>query len=79
MASLMSSYVAIRAVASGDAWWAAARRRRDIPPPVVSLLHGRTRIELSSEEADAVLQWAASVDGWANAQPKPLAVHHAGA
>jgi hypothetical protein len=41
-------------------------------------MHGRTRIELTAQEADAALEWAATVDGWAEARPKPLLVHLTG-
>ena len=46
-----------------------------MPPPVAGLLHGRTRVELNATEAQAVLAWAATVDGWAGSDPKPLLPH----
>jgi hypothetical protein len=71
------SYEALRAVHGGDAetWWSAARRCSTVPPPLAALLQGRTRIEVSAEEADAALAWAEQLDGWADANPKPLLVH----
>jgi hypothetical protein len=38
-------------------------------------MRGRNRVELTADEADAALGWAAAVDGWAYAEPKPLIVH----
>lgn len=75
--STEGSYTALRASHGSDAetWWSAARRSSSVPPPLAGLLHGRTRIEVSAEEADAVLAWAAGLDGWAEANPKPLLVH----
>ena len=72
-----ASYKALRAVHTGDAetWWSAARRSSHVPPPLAALLQGRTRIEVSAEEADAALAWAERLDGWAEAHPKPLVVH----
>jgi hypothetical protein len=72
-----ASYTALRATAGpgADAWWQAARSSENSPPPVIALLRGRTRIELSGDEVDAVLAWAATVDGWADAHPKPLIVY----
>jgi hypothetical protein len=77
MSATESSYVALRAVRGHGtgAWWAAARASRDVPPPVAGLLHGRTRVELNATEAEAVLAWAATVDGWAGSDPKPLLPH----
>jgi hypothetical protein len=81
MAFVETSYLALRAVGGPgtNGWWAAARRRADAPDAVAALLHGRTRIELSAEEADAALAWAATVDGWTGAEPKPLLVHRTAA
>jgi hypothetical protein len=72
-----TSYLALRAVdgAGANGWWAAARRRSDVPTAVGALLHGRRRVELTEAEAEAALAWATTVDGWADAEPKPLLVH----
>jgi hypothetical protein len=73
--------MALRAVSGPTAehWWSVARRRADVPTAVAALLGGRSRIELSAAEADAALAWAVTVDGWADAEPKPLLLHRAGA
>jgi len=56
-------------------WWAAARRRADVPSAVAALLQGRTRVELTADEADAAMAWAETVDGWPDGDPRPLLVH----
>jgi hypothetical protein len=77
MSPVESSYMALRVVAGPDAdrWWSVARRSAGVPTPVAALMKGRTRIELSADEADEAMAWAATVDGWADAEPKPLLVH----
>jgi hypothetical protein len=77
MRTVEASYTALRATRgpSADAWWRAVRRSRNMPPPISALLNGRTRIELTTDELDAVLRWAATVDGWADAHPKPLVAY----
>ena len=71
------SYTALRTVSGSDAstWWSAARKSDGAPHPVAALLSGRTRIEVSREEASAAIAWAASLPGWTDADPKPLLVH----
>ena len=71
------SIVAIRVVpgARADAWWSAARSSAHVPPAITALLNGRARIELTSEEADATLAWAATLNGWGTADPKPLVAY----
>lgn len=80
MICVESSIVALRVVpdARADAWWSAARSSAHVPPAIKALLNGRTRIELTSEEADATLAWAASLSGWATADPKPLVAYRSG-
>jgi hypothetical protein len=73
------SALRVRQTASAPAWWSAARERTDVPDAVEMLMAGRTRIELSDEAAAEALEWAASVDGWGAADPKPLFVHSPGA
>jgi hypothetical protein len=72
-----ASYLALRGCprADADAWWAAVRRRHDIPRAVAALLGGRARIELTREEAGQALGWARTIEGWANAEIKPLFVY----
>jgi hypothetical protein len=40
-------------------------------------VNGRTRVEVSIPEARVILAWAATMDGWADADPKPILVHPA--
>jgi hypothetical protein len=77
MSAAELSYLVLRPARSAetDGWWAAARRSADVPAAVTALMRGRTRVELSADEADATLLWAAGIDGWADADPKPLLVY----
>jgi hypothetical protein len=77
MSTAELSYLVLRPAHSAetDGWWAAARRRADVPAAVAALMRGRSRIELSADEADATLLWAAGLDGWADAEPKPLVLY----
>ena len=76
-----ASYYALRArpTATADAWWRAVRRRRDAPHAIAVLLAGRVRLELSRDEAERALAWAASVEGWERSEPKPVALYAASA
>jgi hypothetical protein len=67
----------VRAVTTpgADAWWWGVRDSDDVPHAIAALLSGRRRVELSRSEASAVLAWAAGVEGWRNADPKPLLVY----
>jgi hypothetical protein len=56
-------------------WWTAARRRSDVPAAIDTLLHGRRRVEVTADEALDALAWAARVDGWDRAEPKPVFIH----
>ena len=71
------SYTALRTVSGSDAstWWSAARDSDGAPPAVAALLSGRTRIEVTREEARAAIAWAATLPGWTDADPRPLLVH----
>jgi hypothetical protein len=66
-ASLELSYLALRVcprAASAD-WWVSARSAmHDAPPAMRAILAGRTRVEVSADEALAVLRWARGLDGW---------------
>jgi hypothetical protein len=72
-----SSYCVLRVCADADAyaWWLEVRQRRDVPEAISVLLGGRTRVELSREDAERALEWAARIDGWAAAETKPLCVY----
>jgi hypothetical protein len=61
--------------ANANAWWQAVRFRRDVPGAILVLALGRSRVELTRDEADRALQWAAGLDGWAAAEPKPLHIY----
>jgi hypothetical protein len=71
------SYVAIRVHPStaAETWLAAARRRPNVPRAIAALIGGRNRVEVTAEEAEDALRWAASTDGWIEMDPKPLVVH----
>lgn len=77
MSTAELSYLVLRPAhnAETDDWWAAARRSADAPSAVTALMRGRSRIELSGDEADATLSWAAGLDGWADAESKPLVLY----
>jgi hypothetical protein len=77
MSAAELSYFALRGVwdSGTDGWWATALGRADVPAPVAALLRGRVRVELSAAEADATLAWAAGLQGWADADPKPLLLY----
>jgi hypothetical protein len=78
MSTAELSYLVLRPARSAetDGWWAAAARRRaDVPAAVAALLRGRSRVEVSPDEADATLTWAEGLEGWADAEPKPLVLY----
>jgi hypothetical protein len=57
-------------------WWAAAHlRSAEAPPAVKALLAGRTRVELSAEEAVRAIHWAAQLSGWDANGIRPLVVY----
>jgi hypothetical protein len=61
------SYFALRTCprAASSEWWMSARRVANSAPLAIrALLAGRTRVEVSAEEATAALNWARSVHGW---------------
>jgi hypothetical protein len=58
-----------------EPFWEAAEKRSDTPDAIRAFLAGRMRVELSRAEAAEALDWAAAVDGWADAEPKPLFVY----
>ena len=74
------SYCVLRVRADSDAhaWWLAVRRRPDVPEAIWVLLAGRARVEVSREEAERALKWAARVEGWPSAEAKPLVVYPQG-
>jgi hypothetical protein len=57
-------------------WWiAASARRRDAPRPVQALLGGRTRVEISADEAVVAIHWAAQLSGWDDYDLLPIFVY----
>jgi hypothetical protein len=69
----------VRPDSPATGWWHAVRLRRDVPGAILVLAHGRSRVELTRDEAERALQWAAGLDGWAAAEPKPLQLYPDGA
>jgi hypothetical protein len=69
-----ASYCVLRARPRdwAEPFWEAAELRHDAPSAIRGFLAGRNRVELSRAEATDALDWASAVDGWADAEPKPL-------
>jgi hypothetical protein len=68
--------VVLRVDAGAAEWLAAARgRAHDAPQSLNALLRGRSRVELTSAEADSALRWARTVPGWDDDGPPPLFVY----
>jgi hypothetical protein len=67
----------VRPKAIAPEWWAAAHAAgRDAPPPVRAVLAGRSRVEITAEEAVLAIQWASRLSGWDDdGGPKPLFVY----
>ena len=71
------SYYAIRLCphARSTVWWAGAERVGAAAPPAFrALLTGRSRVEVTAVEAEHLLEWARTLDGWADALP-PLRIY----
>jgi hypothetical protein len=71
-------YYALRvsSTATAPEWWAAAQQDvRRAPLPVRALLGGRTRVELSAEEAVLAVHWASRLSGWGDDGDHPLIVY----
>jgi hypothetical protein len=57
-------------------WWAEAHAHgAHAPRAVRALLGGRTRVELSAEEAVGAIDWAAQLSGWDDHGEHPLFVY----
>jgi hypothetical protein len=69
-----ASYCVLRVCpqASADVFWSALRAEREVPRAIAVLLAGRTRVELTRQEAAEALAWASTRRGWDSAEPKPL-------
>ena len=80
MAFRIPTYFALRVCLRADApdWWAAARGAQwSAPPAVRAILGGRTRVEVSADEAREAIAWAAALDGWDADGFNPLWVYPA--
>jgi hypothetical protein len=74
---VLVTYSALRVGSRSSArdWWTTASRRRDAPPAITSLLGGRTRVEVTRDEAVHALAWASGIAGWPEAGPTPVFLH----
>ncbi len=74
-----ASYYALRVRPEAGApdWWAAAHAAgNDAPPPIRAVLSGRSRVEITAEEAVLAIHWASRLSGWDDTGgPKPLFVY----
>jgi hypothetical protein len=70
------SYYALRVCPRADAprWWASARGAAAAPPAIAAILAGRSRVEMSAEEAVDALAWARELAGWDDDGFAPLSV-----
>jgi hypothetical protein len=72
------SYHALRISAGTSAieWLRQARTRQEKTPlAILALLAGRTRVEVTADEAAEAIEWAACLPGWNPNHPPPLTVH----
>jgi hypothetical protein len=72
------SYYALRVCPETvrSTWWATAQiHSRDAPSSVRALLNGRTRVELTVEEAVRAIHWAAQLSGWDDHPQPPLFIY----
>jgi hypothetical protein len=72
------SYYALRIAPGAPAprWWACARQSGPAAPRAIrALLAGRSRVELSAEEAEHVIAWARGLDGWGGDGLAPLRIY----
>jgi hypothetical protein len=72
------TYYALRVCpkAPASTWWSAAQERsHEAPRPVQAILNGRTRVELTAEEAVLAIHWAGQVSGWDDDGEHPLIVY----
>ena len=72
------TYYALRVCARthGTTWWEAAHRAADTAPLTIrSILAGRSRVEVTADEAREALEWARTLDGWYATPDPPLWVY----
>ena len=73
------SYYALRVCPRAHAprWWASARDAAAAPPAIAAILAGRSRVEVSAEEAVDALAWARKLPGWDDDSVAPLSAYPA--
>jgi hypothetical protein len=74
------SYYALRVCpdAAASPWWASARHAGSTAPRAIrAILAGRSRVELTADEAEHVLAWARELPGWDDDSLAPLRVYPA--
>ena len=65
--------------AASDRWWTSARVAfASAPPAIRAIMTGRTRVELSADEARQALEWARGINGWETDGEAPLEVYRLG-
>ena len=74
-----SAHYVVRVRANVDAarWWSAAADADDAPAVIRALLTGRSRVEVSGDEAELVRAWARAIDGWPDDGDEPLSFYPA--
>src|SRR6478735_12204421 len=56
--------VRVRADVVAIRWWSAVAGADDAPAVIRALLTGRSRVEVSADEALMIRAWAGAIDGW---------------
>jgi hypothetical protein len=57
-------------------WWAQAHARQAHAPTAIrAILAGRTRVELTAQEAASAIDWASRLPDWESDGPTPLFVY----
>jgi hypothetical protein len=72
------SYYALRVCSRAETplWWASASAvAAGAPAAIRQILAGRTRVELSAQEAEEALAWARGIDGWDTDRLPPVYVY----
>jgi hypothetical protein len=74
-----SAHYVVRVCHDVDAlrWWSAAAAATDARPAFGALLTGRSRLEVSADEALELRAWASRIDGWGHDGHEPLSVYPA--
>ena len=77
-AAMSPSYHALRVgdSASLAEWQAQAHARKaNAPTAIRAICAGRTRVELTAQEAARAIDWASRLPGWGSEGPAPLFVY----